>query len=147
MQFAWALSVGRWYDKNGRLGDASSMETTLRMGMVHFMAAYTGRDFAKCDELVGGLVDWPRLGRQMSYFLSKDYVADVAQDKIAEGIFAPETDVRARRPVDSTWSNILGWAANGKDRDLGPHNGPFPITELIRALHVLTSLEITLGHA
>jgi hypothetical protein len=51
--------------------------------------------------------------------------------------------VDARLPEEG-WDPNHGWMLDGEVGDLGPKNGPFPLTELVSALYSTTSFAVAL---
>ncbi|MEW5758507.1 MAG: DUF58 domain-containing protein [Candidatus Omnitrophota bacterium] len=97
-------------------------------------------------------IDWTRLARQMSYFMSGAYIGDFnpanPNRKVPTGLF--EDDIATFGDFDlQCWSDAIGWmgidANDQVDNQpaLGPVNGALPLTEIVKALYVFTALMAT----
>jgi len=98
-------------------------------------------------------IDWGMLARQMSFFMSDDYVEYLNPSlgdkrKLPYEMFLKSTNVMFGDYRDETWDDDIGWMgllANGNSDGmsaLGPINGPNPLQELIRAIYVTTTFMI-----
>jgi hypothetical protein len=145
---SWVLSVGKWFiDHEEEFLSESQFFDALRLlllnGYTIFFDAFTKQPFAKVFEFMKATIDFDLMATQMMYFMSSIYKFDMEQDLLSGNIYH-DVLVRVRKPRDETWSPTLGWSLDGQHQDLGPHNGPFPITELIRSLYITTVMAINL---
>lgn len=135
--FAWVLSVGQWYVKRPDW-DTQECAEVVKDGFVEFLNTYTQR---KTDDFLEAAVSWTRICRQMRYFMTNEYIADVKKHKVSHEIYRESVYVEVDfESVGEMWTNELGWSQDGIRSDLGPYNGPFPIDELVRALYITTTM-------
>ena len=140
---AWTLSVCKWFNDHGALDMGLDLQSVLQNGFVSYFTAFTQRDGESVRLFLQDVVDWPLLTRQIQYYSSSAYVQDIAHGRIPRHMLNRGATVQARLP-DEGWDPQQGWMLDGKNRDLGPKNGPFPLTELVAALYVTTSFAVAL---
>lgn len=100
-------------------------------------------------------VDWQRMARQMAFFMASDnpyapYLimgAGNARKGVPESIYGEgvETDYIMDYSFVNNWQNhkgIWGFFSEDGTPDLGPFNGPLPLTELVRALYLFSSFMV-----
>eukprot|EP00158_Paraphelidium_tribonemae_P006071 Partr_v1_DN27656_c2_g1_i4_m64866 len=137
---SWVLSVGEWFLNNGfKLQD---LQRVLSEGFATFLAKFTGKPMEQCSEFANVALRLDRLALQMKYFMTLEYVEDNKKNpnnwQLDDELFGKLADISAAQP-DNYWNEQKGWMRHEGSEDLGPYNGPFPITELIRTLHLVTT--------
>ncbi|HEX2548577.1 MAG TPA: hypothetical protein VHM20_02025, partial [Gammaproteobacteria bacterium] len=87
----------------------------------------TGRSEGHVKKSFMAMTDIERLAKQMRYWMTNEYIADIYFDKIKEDIYPPETKVtvRTRTRIHPT----LGFTTDGIHSDLGIENGQEPVTQ------------------
>ncbi|MHB8157947.1 MAG: hypothetical protein ACYDEQ_11240, partial [Desulfocucumaceae bacterium] len=105
------------------------------------------------DTTIEGSVDWQLLGKQMAFFMSGEYASVLKNaslgDALAKKTFAdlyPGAKITLPFHITQTrgWTKN-GWMADGRNADLGPVNGPFPIQELIFANYLYATAMLVKG--
>ena len=140
---AWTLSTCKWFKDHAALDMGLDLQTLLERGFATYFAAFTQRDVQSTQHFLQGMVDWSLLTRQIQYFYSSDYVKDVTAGHVPQHVVSCGTVAKTRLPEEG-WDLQQGWMLDGQCRDLGPKNGPFPLTELVAALYVTTSFAVAL---
>ena len=139
---AWTLTVCKWFKDRDALEDIA-LSQVLQDGFVTYFAAYTQRPEDASRAFLKDVIDWPLLARQARYFLSNEYVPDVIHQDMPRHMFNKLTVTKTSVPEEG-WDRAEGWMLDGKHRDLGPKNGPFPLTELVAALYITTGFAAAL---
>jgi hypothetical protein len=140
---AHSLSVAKWFKDQGKLCDHTTVAAVLADNYATFFAAYTGRPLPVCTAFLQSIIDWPMLAAQLDHFMGSAYVADVQAQRLPKELFAPGCETVCCPPQEG-WDAVQGWLLDGKNRDLGPKNGPLPLVELVRALYLTTSFALLL---
>jgi hypothetical protein len=71
----------------------------------------------------------------------EDFLALIQEDKINPKKSPQEQKIiNVLEDLYNTYSR--GWRENGKDDDLGPDNGPFPLQELVNAIYIFNTVMI-----
>lgn len=139
---AWTLVDGARLRAAGRLDWRDPRELSRQVREIYDTAftAFAGG----ADPVAGELVDWEMFARQMAYFMSDAYVPGLAAKDIPAGIYAPDTRVAYALTQESArgWT-ASGWKADGVNPDLGPVNGPLPLTEFVKATYVYNMFMIS----
>eukprot|EP00158_Paraphelidium_tribonemae_P009481 Partr_v1_DN28877_c2_g2_i3_m33097 len=147
----WMLSVGEWFMTHGF--DQTELQSVLTDGLSTFMSKFTDKPIEECTEFVSGALRLDRLARQMKYFMAKEYVNDLAhqiktpiqglkkffttkkyilgpyiKSKIPGDIYGEDMKSISGHKPSQFWNEKEGWMRHEGEEDLGPYNGPFPIT-------------------
>jgi hypothetical protein len=87
-------------------------------------------------------IDVKRYARQMQYWMTDEYIADLLQNKIPADIYGAETKVEIdiKRFRRNTFNKRVGCSINHKDPDLGPVNGQEPIKEGNKLFYALVTV-------
>lgn len=137
--FTWTLLSGQHFKDRSRLDRQDCLSQKylaelIREGFSIAYRAYTGLSYE--DPGIG----WERLALQMAYFMSGNYASDLLIGTIPPEVYGKEVAVEIAKDLpDSRGWTEAGWMVDGKNPDLGPFNGPFPIQELISALYISTA--------
>ncbi len=140
---AWTLSVCKWFNDHEALDMGLDFQSVLQDGFVTYFTAFTQQEGLRVAKFLQDVVDWPLLTRQIQYYSSRAYVQDVTQGRVPSHMLNRGATAQVRLP-DEGWDPQHGWMLDGKSRDLGPKNGPFPLTELVAALYITTSFAVAL---
>lgn len=94
-------------------------------------ALLTNKKESEIAKILNAVVDVNRLGRQMQYWMTTDYIEDLMNNRIKEGIYEPGTQITVdmSRFRENTFNPRLGCSIDGVHQDLGPVNGQEPIKE------------------
>jgi|GEM_PF-2803296 len=139
---AWTLVDGARLRASGRLDWKDPRELSRQVREI-YDAAFTAFG-GTVDPVAGQLVDWEMFARQMAYFMSDAYVPGLIAKDIPTGIYAPDTRVGyALKQESSRGWTPSGWKADGVNPDLGPVNGPLPLTEFVKATYIYNMFMIS----
>lgn len=77
------------------------------------------------------IVDVKRLAIQMQYWMTDEYIQDVANDNVRDGVYGSSTTVSVNKNKfrKNTFNLKQGFSIDGIHSDLGPVNGQEPIKE------------------
>jgi len=143
---SWALIVGSRGRAKQELDwqNPAPLANLLINTFDYAFSVYTGVPQNTAKAFIENIINWTRVSRQMSYYMSTAYVPDMLNDFVPPEIFGQGTNVNINLIVSISrgWTRD-GWQYNLLYPDLGPVNGPFPIQELIRALYFSTAFMIS----
>ncbi len=139
---------------------ARTIGENIRAAFEELWTAYAGGARERIRAELATLVDWERLGRQIIFFMGeKDgqahYYPWIEGPGFPRSIFGPDVDVRlprhtlkdprGRRDPWREWRDGAGWRMDPGAPDLGPVNGPNPLSELVVALYRVTPRIVATG--
>ncbi len=83
------------------------------------------------EKILSIFIDVDRLARQMRYWMNNEYISDIMQNKVKEGIYPKDTKVQVdfRYFKKETFNETAGFSYDGVESDLGTFNGQEPIKE------------------
>ena len=144
--FASALIVGRRALDEGRADSWHHAADMLRRLHALAISAYVGIPESLANRFTSASIDWPRCARQMSVWMTADYVEPLKQGRVVDGLYDIDVtvgDVNAFRG----WHPTLGYAINGKDADIGTVNGQCELKEMEKANYLTAMTAIMLQRA
>lgn len=102
----------------------------------------------KITEHLLSIIDISRIASQMRYWMTKEYIQDVMNNKIRDGIYEPatNTEVNFKYFRSGTFYAEIGCSLNGKDQDLGAVNGQEPIKEVNNLIYRMVNYIFTSHH-
>jgi len=147
---SWSLITGSRYLQRGGLNPANvtRLAEVMQWNFSYAFSVYSGVPRESAHAFLGAVVNWNMMARQMAYFMTDAYIEGLKTQMIPKGIFDSETNIHYADRVEGSrgWTD-KGWAFDGKNADLGPVNGPFPIQELIKALYLSTSFMVAIRNS
>jgi hypothetical protein len=125
-----------------------SMAKQVLENCVYAASILTQKSEKKIQAFFTGKIDLERLGRQMHYWMTRDYISDISHNKIREDIYEKNTTIGVKRHFlrPGTFHANLGFSLNGIDSDLGAVNGQEPIKEANHLIYEMVNYIFTSHH-
>lgn len=103
---------------------------------------FTSISEKQAKNLLMAVVDIYRLARQMQFWMTEEYIPYIKMSKLPTDIYGDKTNVQVYFDLmrDDTFTDEIGFTADGKHAALGPMNGPEPIKENNKLLYTTINI-------
>lgn len=150
---AFSIYIGKKYRDLNLMDWKSKDEVQKLSGLIRkvFTQSYsTFISAANSDgmKLAAGLIDWDLLARQMCFFMAKgepyaEYlVGRNIPNEITGGVEVKYAEYYTEQHSWGSLTDGQGFYLDGVNPDIGAFNSVFTITELVKALHVFSSMMV-----